>query len=222
MLVRSLLKMPGSTPIPALRALTALLGFKWRIWQEKLLLVVAIKKAEGTLAKMVMEEQLLMGWPGLCQEVSRICDTIGLPDVCLEDVDKTEIKEAIFWHHYAVMKEEMEPLKKLQQIVKEDLRKPQDFLSTGNLDQCRMAMRLRTGMLDIPGDMPGRYQGREGCLAPGCHPVTRGEEGPAVRETRDHLESCEGYSHLWGPTQDSMGIVNYFMDVMRTRAEIRK
>ena len=52
-------------------------------------------------------------------------------------------------------------------------------LATCNLDQCRMAMRLRTGMLDIPGDIPGRYQGREGCLAPGCHPVTRGEEGPA-------------------------------------------
>ena len=34
MLGRSLLKMTGLTPIPALRALTALLGFKWRIWQE--------------------------------------------------------------------------------------------------------------------------------------------------------------------------------------------
>ena len=41
----------------------------------KLLLVVAIKKAEGILGKMVMDEQLLMGWPGLCQDVSRICDT---------------------------------------------------------------------------------------------------------------------------------------------------
>ena len=34
--------------------------------------------------------------------------------------------------------------------------------------------------------------------------------------------SIEGYTHLWGPTQDSMGIVNYFMDVMRTRADRRK
>ena len=51
--------------------------------------MVAIRKAEGTLAKLVMEEQLMMGWPGLCQEVSAICDTIGLPDVCQEDVDKS-------------------------------------------------------------------------------------------------------------------------------------
>ena len=157
MLVRSLLKMPGSTPILALRALTGLLGFKWRIWQEKVLLVVAIKKAEGTLAKLVMEEQLLMGWPGLCQEVSTICNTISLPEICQEDVDKSEVREAVIWHHYKVLKEEMEPLKKLQELVKEDLRKPQDFLSSGNLDQCRMAMRLRMVMLDIPGDMPGRY-----------------------------------------------------------------
>ena len=116
MLVRSLLKMPGLTPIPALRALTGLLGFQWRIWQEKLLLVVAIRKAEGTLTKLVLEEQLTMGWPGLCQEVTKICDTIGLPDVCQEDVDKSEVREAVFWHHYKVLKEEMEPLKKLQQL----------------------------------------------------------------------------------------------------------
>ena len=106
--------------------------------------------------------------------------------------------------------------------MKEDLRKPHEFLATCNLDQFRMAMRLRTGMLDIPGDMPGRYQGREGCLAPGCHPVTRGEEGPAARETREHLESCQGYSHLWGPTQDNTAIIDYFIKVMRTKADRRK
>ena len=118
--------------------------------------------------------------------MSAICDTIGLPDVCQEDLDKSEVREAVFLHHYKVLKEEMEPLKKLQQLVKEDLRKPQEFLATCNLDQCRMAMRLRTGMMDIPGDMPRRYQGREGCLAPGLSPCDQrgggagcqGDQGP--------------------------------------------
>ena len=73
--------------------------------------------------------------------MSTICNTIGLPDV--------------LWRHYIVIKQEMELLKKLQQLLKEELRKPQEFLATCNLDQCRMTMRLRTGLLDIPEDMPG-------------------------------------------------------------------
>jgi hypothetical protein len=52
--------------------------------------------------------------------------------------------------------------------------------------------------------------------------VTREEEGQAARETRDHLESCKGYSHPWGPTQENIGIIDYFMKVMRTKAERRK
>ena len=49
--------------------------------------------------------------------MSTICDIIGLPDVCQEEVVKREVREAVFWRHYRVIKQEMEPLKKLQQLV---------------------------------------------------------------------------------------------------------
>ena len=54
MLLRNLLMMLGSTPVPALRARTGLLGMRWRIWQEKLLLVLAMRKAEGTPANLML------------------------------------------------------------------------------------------------------------------------------------------------------------------------
>ena len=114
----------------------------------------------------------------------------------------------------------MTNMKKLQQLCCEDLTKPQDFFKTCNLDQCRMAMRLKCGMLDIAGDMPRRYAGSEGCV--GCDPVVRGEEGPAEKETREHLELCPGYTHLWGPRLDNTEIINYFLRLMKTRAENRK
>ena len=64
MLLRSLLRLPGSKAIPALLALTGLLGMRWRIWKEKLLLVLFMKNAKGSLANLVLEKQLQMAWHG--------------------------------------------------------------------------------------------------------------------------------------------------------------
>ena len=81
MFIRSIMRMPGSTPIPALRALTGLMGMRWRIWREKLILILAIQEAEeDTLARRLLEEQVTMGWPGLSKEGSEICQKIGLPE----------------------------------------------------------------------------------------------------------------------------------------------
>ena len=66
-----------------------------------------------------------------------------------------------------------------------------------------------------------RYQGRED-TGPACHSVTTGEGGPATQETGDTLESCQGYIHLWGSTQYNIGIIDFFMKVMRTKTDIRK
>ena len=117
------------------------------------------------------------------------------------------------------MKEEMAPLKKLQELCREDLTKSQDFIKYSNLDECRMGMRLKTRMLDIAEDMPGKYKGNEGCV--GCSPGARDEEGPEQRETRDHLELCNGYSHLWGGSPDNKEIINYFIKLMVEREDIK-
>ena len=62
---RVLLKMPQSTPRLAIRGALGLLGSKWRVYQEKVLLVKAIKEQEdGCLAKEVLEEQVRMGCQG--------------------------------------------------------------------------------------------------------------------------------------------------------------
>ena len=86
--------------------------------------------------------------------MSTICDTIGLADVCQEEVDKSDVREAVFWRHYRVIKQEAQEASKAG-----DLRGPKEATRVfGNLDQFRMAMGLGTGLLDIFGDMPGRYQ----------------------------------------------------------------
>ena len=64
--------MLGSKAVPALRALTGVLRLRCRIWQEKLLLVLAMTNAGGSQANLVLEKQLQMAWRP---------DTIGLPNV---------------------------------------------------------------------------------------------------------------------------------------------
>ena len=65
---------PESCPKVALRCETKMIGMKWRIWQEKILLLLRIKKHnEEALCRQVYEEGRSRGWPGLGQEVSAIC-----------------------------------------------------------------------------------------------------------------------------------------------------
>ena len=48
-----------------------MLGIEWRVWQEKLFLLMRIKKhEEGVLCRQIYEEAKARGWPGLGQEVS--------------------------------------------------------------------------------------------------------------------------------------------------------
>ena len=52
------------------------------MWQEKLLLFLAIQEQEeGRLAKEVMEKKLRTDWPGLGREVRMICKDVGLLNI---------------------------------------------------------------------------------------------------------------------------------------------
>ena len=52
---------------------------KWRVWQEKLLLVKRLQRQKPSSRSRVMyEEQVKLGWPGLAEETRNICAEIGL------------------------------------------------------------------------------------------------------------------------------------------------
>ena len=59
------------------------------------------------LARKVLYQQLDMGWPGLAQEAQEICMSLGLPNICAEDVGKDEVKDAIIHHHLMELKMEI-------------------------------------------------------------------------------------------------------------------
>ena len=218
--VKTLLHLPDSTPVPALRAITGQLGMKWRVWQEKLLLILAIRKVkEDTLAGEMFEQQVEEGWPGLVEEATAISKELQIPDVCREEVTKKEIKDAIKNHHHAAIKKEMEAKEKCQELLKTDLRIPQPYLASTCLAEARMGARVQLRMVRCPGNMPGLYRGRMECET--CGPWRKaGEEAPVC--SQEHLRTCRAYQFLQKEHSDMdvnfATLTKYFMNLMWVRA----
>ena len=206
----------------------------WRIKQEKILLVLAIKEQEdGCLAKEVLQEQVRMERPGLGQEVMDICREIGLPDATKEEIviQKEDVKEAILMNHLKYLKVEMKG-KKLENMVKTDMRRRREYTKY-SVEECRMAFRLETFQFDCRANMPTRYGRDLRCRA--CSPQKQREnmeqrENTEQRdkeeniEDQEHLESCPGYSELWeglGPYSPRARL-QYFMRVKLKRLKQRQ
>ena len=125
--------------------------------------------------------------------MKEICRTLQIPDITENNVTREEVKDALDIHHLKNLKEEMGDKVKYRDMKNEDLRKPQQFMRELNLEQCAIAMRVKTYMINCAGNMKGRYRGREEC---GKCRLSPGLQGPGQRETQEHLEVCEGYQQL--------------------------
>ena len=179
------------------------------------------------LALQIFEQQVGLGLPGLTQEVRTICRTIGLPDITLgrpDQVNKEKVKEHVFYHHLKCLKQELQDKapQKGKELLKLDITKPQSYLTNSSLAEARIAFRVQNRMLDIPGDMRGRYPGRMGCNA--CLAWRQGEDGEETEDaptlTREHAEECRGYAYLRAGRDliVERGQTKFFMDVLRLRS----
>ena len=184
------------------------------------MLVFALKELDkNALAREVFDEQMEMGWPGLGLEAEEICRTIGIPNICTENVGKAEVKEAIMYHHMKEMKEEIKNknYQKICNLVNEDLRKGQPYMKEKSLEFCRMAFRLRTHQFNCRGNLHGKY--REGDRW--CRSCSSSEEaGPggdqAPEETQEHLEMCVAYQQFRVGMDVELNFhhkVSYFMKI---------
>ena len=217
---RTLLKAPQSTPWLAIIGSLGLLGMRFRIFQEKVLLVLAIKEQEDNcLAKEVLQEQVRMGWPGLAQEVQKICQQTGLPDATADNVriDKETLKEAIKLRHLKFMKEEMRGVK-LEKMKMTDMRERRSYTKM-RVEEARMAFRLEVFQFDCRANMPAKYGRDLRCRACEPPPGQQQEDQEEQVEDQENLECCSGYAELWdglGPTTEESR-VKYFMCVKMKR-----
>ena len=191
---RVMLGVLESCPKIALQCETKMIGMKWRVWQEKILLLLRIKSHDAdVLCRKVYDEGVKNGWPGLWKEVTQICEEIGIPDVNYVKVSKHDIKKAIFENHYNDMVKIVKTKTKLENIQDEDFHEIQDYFGDKSVENTRMAFRIRTQMVrDIPGNYKNKYKVKgtvnEGLVCSEC------DTGETL--TQSHCLTCPTWAEL--------------------------
>ena len=135
--LRLLLAVPSSCPKVALRLHTGTLSMKYRIWIEKVMLVLHIRKLpQASLANQVYREQLSNKWPGLAKEASVICDALEVESV--HDTDMTKngfkkiLKESCLERDEKEMREKMASMSKCEAIRRDEF-KIQEYMKSNSL-----------------------------------------------------------------------------------------
>ena len=119
------------------------------------------KQDKGSLSRQVYDESRAKGWPGLGEEVSQICEEIGLPDVKETYVTKQAVGDAIWKHHYDDLKKEISTSKKLNDIKDEDFSNIQEYFKYRSVENTRMAFKIRSHMVtEIPYNFKNKYKKR--------------------------------------------------------------
>ena len=217
---RVMFTVPESCPKVALRCETRMVGMKWRIWQEKILLLMRIKKhGEETLCRQVYEEGRKNNWPGLAEEVSRICKTLEIPDVNDVMVSKHDVKKAIFNNHYEDMKNTINTKSKLDAIKEDDFKEVQPYFHGKSVEKARMAFKIRTQMLtEIPGNAKNKYRVK-GTVSEGltCQHCSEGEIF-----TQSHCLTCPGWTDIREglDMQNIDDLVIFFRKLLAERAKV--
>ena len=139
-----------------------------------------------------------------------------------------KIKDAIVYHHYKDLKENINKYKKLESVKHQDFREMQPYFKDKSIDKCRTKFRLRTEMLQSFKDNfrnnyrtlnKGQEEDDPGLICQDCKNVS----SPA-RDSQVHCLTCPAWSHLREDLDMTdirciEDMVVYFQRVLRAREE---
>ena len=104
---------------------------------------------------------------------------------------------------------------KLKELVNQDLRKPQLYLSSSCLAEVRMAARIQLRMVRCAGNMGKLFRGNITCEQ--CAAWLGEGEGAPI-DTQEHMAECRAYRFLQERYYDRElnfeSLSRYFMDLM--------
>ena len=133
----------------------------------------------------MLDEQVSNDWPGLAREVSDICEALRIENPRVTEKGRQEynriVKQACRWADEANMKKEMEKLKKMESMSKQNL-EMKEYVKTGTLYTARQTWRVRSSMLDLGGNYPNLAKYRK--TVPGVQLAGEGGSGTCVKVRR--------------------------------------
>ena len=208
---------PGASK-HALRADFGTWNMKLRVWREKLMLVHHIRNIEdGSLAKVMYQEQVRNSWTGLARETEELCEELNIENVNETELQKKPFKKVVNKACIAkedhLMKEETFEMIKMRKI-REEAWGIKDYVKSGNLYSVRSTWNVQSYMLDVAGNYSHhtKYEAT-GWLCQACD--------LHIREDQDHITQCKGYSDLLQGRNmdDDKELVEFYRLVMARREE---
>ena len=194
-----------------------ILDMKLRIWIEKAMLVLHVRRLdEGSLARRVYEEQVSNQWPGLGQEVKQICDELGVESALITKVSKGSYRKklvsACLEKNKEKIKSESEGKIKCERILTEKYGR-KNYVNYEQIHQVRETYKARFGLLSFAGNYKNdkRFSGNGGLCK--CNRAI---------EDEPHLLSgtCKVYGDIrskYGDLRDDQSLVRFFTEVLEKR-----
>ena len=218
--VRLILHVGPGAPIASLLWDNCMLDMGLRIWVEKLMLVLHVRKlGEETLANQVYMEQRSQEWPGLADEADKICIELGIESVHVTDLCSRAYRalaiKACHLINETRIKKQAEGKDKCAIIFKEQYGS-KDYLKNSQILKVRQTFRTRFGMQPFAGNYShDRRFARTDWL---CRCLK-------AREDESHLitGNCEVFGNMrrkYGDLSEEENLVKFFTAVLSTRDKL--
>ena len=214
--VRLVLRIGPGSPLVAILWDTSLLNMKFRVYIEKVMMIVHLRSLdEETLAHKIYEEQKSNEWPGLCEETRGICEELQIEDCNKTMMGKQMYKDILV---AACHKKNEETLRagategKCSRIGGEEYGRKQ-YLKDTNIEDTREWFKTRFGLQPFAGNFSHDRRYAKSNWLCRCK---------SVREEESHITSgsCEVYGDLtdqFGDLSEDQNLVDFFRAVLDRR-----
>ena len=210
---------PGAS-LPSLLWDTITLDMKFRVWIEKILLILAIRNLEeDSIANMIYREQKEKKWLGLAAETAKICVDLIIEDCNITLLSKKDYKQLVMEACHLKNKESLLLLAKgkCERLLWEEYKK-KEYISKKNIQDVRIQFRSRFGLQRFAGNYShDRSFAKSNWL---CKCLDS-------REDENHLMSgqCKVYGDItqkYPDLTDDESLVGLFSDILARRDQLDK
>ena len=170
-LLRGLIALPKSCPIPVLTYESNLLQMKYRLYKRVLNFAKHIycQSEDLSLAKQIMSEQIKNGWPGLCKQAPLISNELNIEGLFDHDVDKVQFKslvqKACQSQNKAELKSQISSYKKMS-ALRDEIVKGNGYFYSETLQNARVLFRFRVELIEAKMNFKQKYQKEGFCVIP--------------------------------------------------------
>ena len=219
-LIRGLMAVPKSCPLPALTYESNSLLLKYQVFSRLLNLLKHIyaQDQESCLAKQILSEQLKNNWGGLSEAGTKICDSLGIDGLFDPLVSKQQfkqiVKKACAIANDDELKSQIQSYKKMA-AMKDEILKGNCYFFKESLYNARAIFGFRVELSEAKNNFKNKQEYKnEGYLCDSCQ---------SEIDQNTHVLFCPSYSSLreGKSLNNDVHLAQYLQKVLEIRTNLR-